>query len=61
MTSHYDSDPSVPPARVEHLGRRRSAPARGTDGLRLPSPAKAQDPGPSYDDFLDHAEGDESA
>ncbi len=61
MTSHYDSDPSVPPAHVERLGRRRAAPTRGPDGLRLPTPEKAQDPGPSYDDFLDHAEGDESA
>ncbi|RKR72983.1 hypothetical protein [Frondihabitans australicus] len=66
MSSRYESDPGVPPARVERLGPRRTPPARGRDGLRVAAEpvvrrptVRAQDPGPSYADFLE-SDDDES-
>lgn len=65
--SHYASDPRVPPARVGHLGKhhrvpmgvevdgaRSAARQRDYDRNRDDGRHRDDDPGPSYDDFLEH-------
>lgn len=56
MTSNYESDPRVPPAHVEKLGKHRRADPHGPVGLPSGEEpvAVVPDPGPSYDDFLEH-------
>jgi hypothetical protein len=70
MTSHYSSDPRVPPARVDHLGRHdrrlRDAPVTLPTPERPPHetppsetpPPPAVDADPTYADFLEPDAGD---